>query len=201
MMTDLTKIEKLSGWCSFEKAQWLYQTIRKETQFLDRPLACLEVGVFGGKSLLAMAYALKDEGRGFIVGIDPYTQTSALEGMVEDDNNTRLNVQWWGSQNLNQFHQEAERAINHLRNYAAILVSPSEKCVQLFSNLDLCHVDGNHHMSLRDVNIWYPRVRKDGILIMDDANWHEVADALQWVRERAKQIAAGPAEEWIAFRV
>ena len=46
-------VNRLEGWCSSDKIHKLYKLIIE-----SKPSNLLEIGVFGGKSLLAQAFAL-----------------------------------------------------------------------------------------------------------------------------------------------
>jgi predicted O-methyltransferase YrrM len=199
---DLAAIAALEGWCTPEKADWLYDHVREQATALNRPLSCLEVGVFAGRSLLAIAFALRDEGRGFVLGIDPYTKDAALTGMTGKDANTKAHVEWWGKLDLNIFHRQCEDALDwhKLRHFCAVAKSPSECCAHLIADgsVDILHLDGNHHESVRDVNLWLPKLRTGGTWIMDDTDWPEVQPARQIVQARLKRIHDGV--KWEAYQ-
>ena len=70
------EIPKLPGWCTPEKAKRLAELA------FGAELA-VELGVFGGRSLVAIALGIKWGPRpehGYVDGIDPYTPAAALEG-------------------------------------------------------------------------------------------------------------------------
>ena len=60
-------MSQLEGWCSEDKAGILIDLIVKY-----KPQVIVEVGVWGGKSLVPMANALRANGSGKIYGIDPW---------------------------------------------------------------------------------------------------------------------------------
>jgi hypothetical protein len=61
----------LEGWCSKEKACAFIDLVLQE-----KPQTCVEIGVFGGKSLLPVAMALKSLGQGIVIGVDPWDKKS-----------------------------------------------------------------------------------------------------------------------------
>ena len=69
------RLSKLDGWCSEKKARVLCALVS-----FFRPNVCVEIGVFGGKSLFAMASACYEYG-GTVHGIDPWTKDEALEAV------------------------------------------------------------------------------------------------------------------------
>jgi len=49
-----------------------------------------EIGVFGGKSLLSQAFALKDNNKGIIYGMDSWKACDCIEGMEHE-----ISIKWW----------------------------------------------------------------------------------------------------------
>src|ERR1700722_11542692 len=78
-------MDQLEGWCSKEKASVLVDIVRAVM-----PKTIVEVGVFGGKSLIPMAFALKKNGFGNIYGIDPWLNAASIAGMEKE------NLEYWG---------------------------------------------------------------------------------------------------------
>ena len=68
-------MRQLEGWCSEQKASILVELVLK-----TRPEKIVEIGVFGGKSLVPMACALKENGSGKIYGIDPWSSAESVVG-------------------------------------------------------------------------------------------------------------------------
>jgi len=61
-------LKSIEGWCSLEKATKLINCIAD-----IKPDLCVEIGVFGGSSFIPQALAIKENGKGEIVGIDPWS--------------------------------------------------------------------------------------------------------------------------------
>lgn len=55
------------GWCTLEKAYALAAAV-----IMLRPSLVVEVGIWAGRSFVPMALALKQIGKGQIIGIDPW---------------------------------------------------------------------------------------------------------------------------------
>ena len=53
------EVKKLEGWVSPERGVELFDLIVQE-----KPVICVEIGVFGGRSLISQAYGLRENGAG-----------------------------------------------------------------------------------------------------------------------------------------
>jgi hypothetical protein len=51
----------------------------------EKPSVVVEIGVFGGRSLVPQALALRENKQGVVYGIDPYTAAAATEGEFTSD--------------------------------------------------------------------------------------------------------------------
>lgn len=185
MSTDLAM--SLLGWCTPEKAQAMADLILQE-----EPLLCVEIGVFGGRSLVAQALALREVAgksgqNGVIWGIDPWTTDAALEG-----ENGNENDEWWAKQNLAQIRNGLLAAIddNDLWNWVRIAVAKSADLDQSFWDIDILHIDGNHseECSTSDVKIWLPAVRPGGWIWFDDTNWKSTSKAVRMLDKACKVV-------------
>ena len=166
-----TVVPSLQGWCSIEKANALAEVvIEAEAKLI------VEVGVFGGRSLVPLAMAAALTG-GVAYGIDPWRREANLEGV-----NDPANDAWWASVDIEAIHRAANDAIwsNGLSENCALIRARSETVCGLFQSIDVLHLDGNHSelASCRDVANYLPRLRAGGVLIFDDVNWHTTARAI-----------------------
>lgn len=170
---SLESIQTLDGWCSAEKASALASLV------LDRrPKLCVELGVFGARSLIAIGLALREVGEcGRVWGIDPWTVSSAVEGTVGD-----ANAEWWRSIDIQQVRNRAMTEVTNrgLWSNVSVIVAKSEDCAARFDGIDLLHIDANHseEKSTLDVHLWAPRVKDEGIILFDDADWGTTQKAL-----------------------
>src|SRR5690348_13441140 len=85
----LTPPIKLEGWTTPERGIEMAELIVEM-----KPKVVVEIGVFGGRSLIAQALAIRDNerrgyGKGMIYGIDPWKVDYALEGENVE------NQKWW----------------------------------------------------------------------------------------------------------
>jgi len=82
---NFSKIASLEGWCSFDKANKLYQLVIE-----NKPKVIVEIGVFGGKSLFSQALALQENNFGKIYGIDPWSKEASIENLKDP-----IDIKWW----------------------------------------------------------------------------------------------------------
>jgi hypothetical protein len=158
----------MHGWCTIEKAHRLAALAR------DQDL-CVELGVFGGRSLAAIALGVRD-GRsefGRVDGIDPFTPTAALEGKNDPEND-----KWWGQRvDYEAVARSAQEALYRLDlvGYARLIRMRSVDVVGFYGDgtIDLLHQDSNHseEVSCNEVELWAPKVRAGGYWVADDADW------------------------------
>jgi predicted O-methyltransferase YrrM len=172
-MSTLDQIKQIlptiHGWCTFEKASKFYNFITTE-----KPKLCVEIGVFGGSSLIPQALALKENNDGLIFGIDPWSTDAALECMIDEDNK-----KWWGQLNLDDIYKHCQDNVKkyELQNYCTLIKDKAENTVDKFADesIDLLHIDGNHSedLSYKDAVLYLPKVKSGGCIFFDDIYWTE----------------------------
>jgi predicted O-methyltransferase YrrM len=164
-----THLPTIEGWCEKDKALKLYEIIREV-----KPDLCVEIGVFGGSSLIPQALALKHNNKGTIAGIDPWNNNSAIEEMEN-----LANKNWWGQVDLQGVY---DRFLNKLKIYEVeqfckIIRRKSNQAVSRFddSSIDVLHIDGNHceKLAYEDSVMYYPKVKTGGYIFFDDIGWTE----------------------------
>jgi predicted O-methyltransferase YrrM len=172
---------ELEGWCSQEKASIVTDMIVSA-----KPEVIVEIGVFGGKSLVPMAFALKYNKKGKIYGVDPWSTTSSADGM------DGANLEWWSTIDHNNILQGLQEKIVKfkLQNYIELIRLTSEDCPEI-PNVDMLHIDGNHSekASYLDVIKWVPLVKSGGIIIFDDVNWSTTKLATEWLDNNCIKLA------------
>lgn len=169
------------GWCTAAKAIPMAQSILD-----NRSQVCVEIGVYGGKSLIPCAMALRAQGSGHIIGIDPWTIEAATEGESDPANKA-----WWSKlEHIKGAENCARDFIRHyqLESVCSVIPARSEHVAWLFQDgtVDFLHIDGNHTelASVRDVNFWLPKMRSGGFIWFDDINWATCQKALAILDER-----------------
>lgn len=172
------------GWMSPERAVEMAELV-----LVNKPKTILELGVFGGRSFISQALALKEIGEGVIYGVDAWNVDWTLEG--ENDQNKA----WWKTINMHEIHRAAVEAIwkYGLEKQAILIRAPSQYCHDLFRKVNMVMLDGNHSevASCRDVELYLPKLVKDGILVMDDTDWPTTAKAQEMIQAKCALLKDG----------
>lgn len=174
-------MQRLEGWCSKEKASVLIDLI-----LAVKPSVVVEIGVFGGKSLVPMALALRHTGQGVVYGVDPWMAEKSADGLEGKD------LEWWSSLDhdfiLHSLLQEIAR--QGLHKEVHLIRTTSEDCPPI-PNIDILHIDGNHSekASVLDVNKWVPLVKDGGLIIFDDLDWDTTHAATTWLDQHCHRLA------------
>lgn len=174
--TAIYAMRQLEGWCSEYKASTLMDLV-----WLTRPKTIVEIGVFGGKSLVPMGYAIKALGNeGTVYGIDPWSPQASAEG--QDGGN----AEYWKNLDHDKILRDLQEKISlfNLSSHINLIQATSEKADPI-ENIDILHIDGNHsdEASYQDICKWGPLVRKGGMIIFDDITWSTIDRALTYLDE------------------
>lgn len=157
------------GWCSEVKSNRIIDCVLETCSDQTEPI-CVEIGVYGGKSLFPFALALKQLGRGRVYGIDPWSTHEALAGY---DN--PAHQQFWGNVDLERMYNICVNGINELdvQNFVTLLKAPSDN-VKNINNISVLHIDGQHTLQLlRDIINYATNTVKGGYCFIDDIGWSE----------------------------
>lgn len=163
----LTETQSLPGWMTVEKGRRLIELVVE-----SKAEHCVELGVFGGRSLVCMAFGLRLLGHGTADGIDPYTAGAALEGV-----NDPKNDQWWAGLDYEAIARDAQMSCYKLglAQYTRLVRMRSQDVVEFYTDetVDLLHQDSNHseEISCQEVSLWTPKIRRGGYWVFDDTNW------------------------------
>jgi hypothetical protein len=159
-------LPNLPGWCDSVKGKRMSQLARGAE-------VCVELGVFGGRGLVAIALTLLDQGFGRADGVDPFTVAASLEG-----SNDEANDEWWSRLDYAAIEQAARDALQNLGlspQHAQIIRLRSREAVGLYEDesVDVIHQDSNHseEVSSEEVALWAPKIAPRGYWIFDDTNW------------------------------
>ena len=176
----------LPGWTSVARAQEMADAIME-----TKPKIAVELGVFGGRTLIAQALAMRASGHGgIVVGIDPWSVHDA----IEDEN--EANIKFWGNEaTLEAAHKTTMNAIwsRALQGVCVVIRSASQFAAPLFNSIDMLFIDGNHAEApcLRDVETWVPKVRPGGYIFVDDCDWETTQKGYTRLKEMADVMAIG----------
>jgi predicted O-methyltransferase YrrM len=161
----------LVGWCSREKALTIAQIVLRE-----RPRTCVEIGIFGGRSLVPCAAALRHIGAGEIYGIEAWSPEVAIENATNE-----VNDAWWSQVDFAAIKHAFYRfvAATGLTRQVRLIEAPSGRAATLFDQIDFLHIDGSHSIvnAAEDVILYVRKVRSGGIVVFDDINWRSTAPA------------------------
>jgi len=189
----LLKVQGLYGWCLFDKAESLTQLM------LDAaPAVAVEIGVYGGKSLIPIGLAAKQYG-GRVYGIDPWTNAACLEGT-----NDPANDEWWGTLDIELIYRSAAAAVLDFNLAATVelLRMTDVDALPRFEDgsIGVLHVDGNHspEVSRRYIEQWGPKIKQGGYLIMDDTDWPSQAETVKLIESQYQRVKVAPS--WAIYR-
>ena len=180
-------MDQVQGWCSHQKASILLDII-----LAVKPKTVVEIGVWGGKSLLPMAYTLKRIGKGIVYGIDPWDSQASLEGVMHEGN-----IAFWRTVDHEGILLQLIDVIGQYGLDDSVrLVRDTSAHAPIIEEIDILHIDGNHSdvTSYIDVTKWVPLVRKGGWIVFDDMNWFEngvttTGRAVEYLNTHCHQIA------------
>lgn len=178
-------IPTLNGWLLPDRGCEMADAI-----FETRPKLCVELGVFGGRSLLSQAFALRELNDGMVVGVDPWRVQDALEG--END----ANRGWWQNNiDIEAIHRGTMKAIwdHRIEPWCTVVRATSQHAAPIFGQIDMLFIDGNHSeaASLRDVELYVPKVRSNSYIFADDNDWPSTQKAYARLREMADVVRIG----------
>lgn len=163
------------GWCRVEKAFRLAEII------IENKLEnVIEVGIFGGRSIVPMALAVREQGKGCVFGLDPWDNKYALEG-----DNGKVQEEWWANLDMEAIRESFETHAQKHRLWEWLKWSRigSVEMSGLWKDewADLVHLDADHseETSIRDVWLWVPKVKPGKFFIMDDTNWPTQQKAIE----------------------
>ncbi len=180
-------MNQLTGWCAYSKGALIMDLIIKH-----KPQTIVEIGVWGGKSLVPMAYVLRELGRGKVYGIDPWDKDESLQWVVDESNR-----KYWGWADHNAILYELLEKIERFELSDQIeLIRATSEDAPLIYDIDMLHIDGNHseETSFIDVTKWVPLVKSGGWIFFDDLHWYEngkytTAKAVAWLNANCIKIA------------
>lgn len=159
----------LWGWCSLGKAREIINCILELSEEQNE-LKCLEVGVFGGMSLIPFSLTLKYLSKGIVYGIDPWSNKDALVGYDHPSHQ-----QFWGEVDLERMLNICSNAIDILdvKDHTVLLRTTSDDA-PVIENISVLHIDGQHTIQvLKDIKKYASKVILNGYCFIDDVDWSE----------------------------
>lgn len=157
------------GWCSNEKAYKIIDCVIETCKNKISPI-CVEIGVYGGKSLFPFGCALKHLNKGKIYAIDPWLNSEAIIGY------DGVNYDFWSSIPLETtIYDIFLKGLEDLKiqNFVEIIKTASDNAPRI-ENISVLHIDGQHTDQLiRDINKYGTCVIDNGYCFLDDVEWSE----------------------------
>ena len=173
---------QLEGWCTPQKAALLYALAREH-----RPQTIVEIGIYGGRSIVPMAAALRDNGGGVVYGIESWSPNASVKYRTNIGNDF-----WW----MNVDYQRLKKAFfgflgaHELIGFVRVIETTSDRAHHVFDTIDMLHIDGGHSVfgAAQDVVSYVPKVRRGGIVVFDDINWPSTEPGLRIVIDSCKLL-------------
>jgi predicted O-methyltransferase YrrM len=190
--------EKIHGWCTLEKANKMIDLVN-----LCKPSLVVELGVFGGRSLLALALACKYNNKNSkVIGVDAWTSEASLEGT-----NSKENDEWWANINYADMQNYTETVMkeNEVNDIVELWKAKSADVINQFADnsIDILHQDSNHseEVSVKEVEIYSPKLKTGGYWIFDDINWDTTKKAQDLLVSKGfVEIYVDSKNEWKIYR-
>lgn len=194
------EITSLPGWCTPFKAKRIMHCAAGVAERGGG--RAVELGVYGGRSLVALALGLKLFGRGCIDGIDSWSKEDCLEGEQSD-----VDKKLWGQDT------DYEALVRHtldgvkrfgVEEFARVVRKRTSEALSDYEDgsIDLMHLDSNHSelVSCRDVTAWLPKMAAQSVWISDDTNWPSMQRALAILEAAGfRRIETGPDNFWAVY--
>lgn len=176
----------LEGWTTPERGCEMAESVLE----VNHDVA-VSIGVFSGRSVIAMGFAMRERHRGMIYGIDPFKVEAATEGNTDPEDR-----KWWQEKsNLEEMHRGTMNAIwtHRLDEWATIIRACSQHVHQLFNEIGVLEIDGNHSeiASCRDVELYVPKVIPGGMIFFDDSDWSTTQKALSLLDQTCDLVKDG----------
>lgn len=190
-------LPNMYGWCTKEKA----------IEFIDlvlevKPDICVEIGVFGGKSLFPVASALKFLNQGIVVGIDPWNKDEIIPYF--DTVKDKAHIEWWSKVKMDHVYYSCLNMLSQyqLEDYVATLKTTSAFACAAIGDIDILYIDGNHNetISNRDVQLYLPKVRSGGYIWLNDSLWTDLQSSVDLLSEECDFIKVIDGGNCILFR-
>lgn len=141
--------------------------------FTLRPAISMEIGVWRGIGLVALAMAHKEINHGKVIGIDPWSATAYPPN--EDEPLKALTQADW---DITYDYVLECLDKTDTRNFVEIWRSKSDD-VPPPDGIGFLRIDGDHGAcSMRDVTRFCPKVITHGVLHLDDITWTNGAGSL-----------------------
>lgn len=176
---------ELPGFQSDQRQKQMAQLV-----FDQSPNIVVEIGVYGGRSLIPVALAMKRNRRGMIIGIDPWDSKIHHEGLSSHNEDGDLS-----QEDLDNAHRKMWGAVEEYGLHDYVNIIRAKSCGVFLTPLldkrvDILHVDGAHGAAQveRDIYMFASMVRSGGFVWMDDTTWPTVKKACRILETFADMV-------------
>jgi len=178
LRSKVDKFLAVPGWTSRRKLQYL----RKNVRSLDGHGIIVEIGVWFGRSALAMADACRGTNKR-VFAIDPWMdfyQDGVLASPTIDEKR-------WGVKSFEAIYEKfmENRTRFGLEQYLIPRRAESTVAAQNWfaeggGEISMIFIDGNHEYDMvkGDLTSWFPFVKEGGLICGDDWDWPAVQEAV-----------------------
>ena len=149
----------------------------------------VEIGVFGGATLFDI-YDLCKKNYIEIYGIDPHDKLNIWNGINIE--NVPTNIVSRTHKRNKKFRENIQNSIkknnldiNYINDFSWDVYKSFKD-----SSISVLHIDGDHSYEsvLKDLNLFYPKMKKNGVIIMDDYGWTPVKKAIRHFKKNNPNI-------------
>lgn len=141
----------------------------------------VEIGIYGGATLLSL-YDICKINNNKIFGIDPHDKISIYNGVSKEETSdvAKENA-------IKIFSYNKNNLINIIKKYSLedvihYINENSKDAIEYFkdNSIDVLHIDGDHSFEgvYQDLFLYYPKIKNDGVIILDDCDWTGVNKAI-----------------------
>lgn len=172
--TRFDRILAVHGWTQAVQLRYLMAQVRA----LPDPSDIVEVGVWQGRSALAMAEACRGTTKAVF----------AIDAWQDYDEGGEPIAQFLARHGVKSFEEVYQAFLHHRRRLAlepwvVVMRTSSLKAAAAWKRgpVALVFIDGDHHYEAvtADLAAWVPRVRPGGLICGDDWNWESVQAAVR----------------------
>lgn len=185
----------IEGWCETTKAGRMAKAICDVRSDIS-----VELGVFGGRGLIAMAMAHQHLNHGVCWGFDPWTKGAAIEGFNDEANND-----WWSKIDLEAIYKHFVGKVvsNNLLKECYWARLRSDQAIKLFrdESVDVIHQDSNHceEVSCAEVLAWKSKIKIGGYWFADDTDWPSLKKAIKLLQDNGFALVEDH-KKWMLFQ-
>lgn len=190
------KQHEIYGWASSARISQYVDFVKK-----IKNGKIIEIGVYGGASLLEIC-DICENNQNIIFGIDPWETNNYSNGNLLNENTNPT---------LNEFHYHMSKNRKMLEKiikeekydrFVNLIVEKASEASKKFDDktIDLIYIDGAHDYRsvFQDLQIWYPKIKKSGLIWGDDYNWEGVQLALHdFAKENKLSVTVLEDNGWV----